>query len=153
MYVSPVPCMPNALYVFSAAQVSIVISPVDTNVRNENDTLLVVCVAVGYPELSIYWSLDGDPIENGSRVIIYDNDTLAGQHYLQSFLEVCSVSVMDAGLYECTATNGLVNSSSNFTVTVGGKLSVYLFALKTLSPILLAGPLKAHACMSKRLKL
>jgi hypothetical protein len=116
--------------VFSAAEVSIIISPVDTNVRNENDTLLAVCVGVGYPELSIYWSLDGDPIVNGSGVMIYEeniNDTLAGQPYLQSILEVCSVSAMDAGLYECTATNGLVNTSSNFTVTVGGKLSVYLF--------------------------
>ena len=104
-------------------KVSIILSPEDTNVRNENDTLLVVCVGVGYPQLSIYWSRNGDPIENSSRVNIYaERGTLAGLLYLQSILELCSVSIMDRGLYECTATNGLVNSSSNFTVTVGGKL-------------------------------
>ena len=113
---------------FPAEEVSIIVSSADTNIRNENDTLLVVCVGVGYPEHSIHWSRDGDPIENGSRVKIYEeSSTLAGRFSLQSILEVCSVSVMDGGLYECTATNGLVNTSSNFTVTVGGKLSLDLF--------------------------
>ena len=98
----------------------------DTNIRNENDSLLVVCVGVGHPELFIYWSHNGDLIENSSRVNIYEErDIVGGQPYLQSILEVCSVSVMDGGVYECTATNGLLNISTNFTVTVGGKLLVH----------------------------
>ena len=80
-------------------------------------------MGVGYPELSISWSRDGDPIENSTRITIYEEERkLAGQLCIQSILEVCSVSVMDGGIYECTATNGVVYSSSNFTVTVGGKL-------------------------------
>ena len=117
--------MPSCLF-FSTGGVSIIISPTDTNVRNKNNSLLAVCMGVGHPELSIYWSRNGDPIENGSRVNIYEErGTLAGQPYLQSILEVCSVSVMYEGLYKCTATNGLLSASTNFTVTVGGKLSVY----------------------------
>lgn len=119
--------MPNCLFFFTGG-VSIIISPTDTNVRKENNSLLAVCMGVGHPELSIYWSRNGDPIENGSRVNIYEErGTLAGQPYLQSILEVCSVGVMDGGVYECTATNGLLNTSTNFTVTVGGKLPVYEF--------------------------
>ena len=71
--------------VFPTEWVSIVISssPVDTSVRNKNDSLLVVCVRVGHPELSIYWSRNGDPIENSNRVNIYEErGTLAGQPYL-----------------------------------------------------------------------
>ena len=80
-------------------------------------------MGVGYPELSVSWSHDGDSIENSTRITIYEEeDNLAGQLYIQSILEVCSVSVMDGGIYKCTATNGVVYSSSNFTVTVGGKL-------------------------------
>ena len=80
-------------------------------------------MGVGYPEPSISWSHDGDPIENSTRITIYEEEhNLAGQLYIQSILEVCSVSVMDGRIYECIATNGVDNSSSNFTVTVGGKL-------------------------------
>ena len=117
----------SAILVFSIDVVSIVISPGDTNVRNENDTLTVVCMGVGHPELSIYWSHNGDLIENGTRVNIHEErGTLSGQAYIESTLEVCGVSVMDGGVYECTATNGLLNTSTNFTVTVGGKLPVHV---------------------------
>ena len=80
-------------------------------------------MGVGYSELSFSWSHDGDSIENSTRITIYEEElNLAGQLYIQSILEVCSVGVMDGGIYECTATNGVVYSSSNFTVTIGGKL-------------------------------
>ena len=119
-----VPC--SVSYISIIIAVSIIISPVDINVRNENDSLLAVCVGLGYHQLSVYWSRNGDPIEpNSSRTNIYEeNGTVAGRRYLQSILEVCSVSEMDAGLYECTATSALLNTSSNFRVTVGGELSV-----------------------------
>ena len=117
---------------FPAEEVSIIVSSADTNIRNENDTLLVVCVGVGYPEHSIYWSRDGDPIENGSRVKIYEeSSTLAGRFSLQSILEVCNVSVMDGRLYECTATNRLLNTTSNSTMTVGGKINYLLICLSS----------------------
>ena len=108
----------------------------DTNVRNENVSFIVLCVGVGYPEVSISWSHDGDPIENSTRITIYQEEgTLGGQLYIQSILEVCSVSIIDGGIYECTATNGVVNSSSSFIVTIGGKSVCILWHLTSFTSI------------------
>ena len=94
----------------------------DINIRKENHSLLVVCVGVGFPQPSISWTFHGAPLENDSGIIIYEEEmTLAGLLFTESILTVCGVNSMDSGLYECTVTNGMVNSSSNFTVTVGGK--------------------------------
>ena len=92
------------------------------------NTFLAVCVGTGFPQPSISWSLDGSPLENSSRVSIYEEVIEeSGITFVQSFLEVCSVGFMDAGLYQCTVANRIANASSNFTltvITVGGK-SVY----------------------------
>ena len=88
--------------------------------------MVAVCVGTGFPVPSISWSLDGSPLENNSRVSIYEEVIVeSGITFVQSFLEVCSVGFMDAGLYQCTVANRLANASSNFTLTinrVGGEL-------------------------------
>ena len=109
------------------------ISPVDYTI-DESATMVAVCVGTGFPEPTISWSLDGSPLENNTRVSIYEEVIEeSGITFVQSFLEVCSVGFMDAGLYECTVSNRVVNASSNFTLTinrVGGKLSsVLIYAL------------------------
>ena len=104
----------------------------DINIRKEKDSLLAVCVDVGFPQPSISWTYDGAPLENDSGIVIYEEEmTLAGMLFIESILTVCGVSSMDSGLYECTVTNGIVNRSSNFTVTVGGKSLIlrYVHAL------------------------
>ena len=102
------------------------ISPVDYMI-DESATMVAVCVGTGFPQPSISWSLDGAPLENSSRVTFYEEVIEeSGITFVQSFLEVCSVDSMDAGLYQCTVANRLVNASSNFTLTinrVGGELS------------------------------
>ena len=83
------------------------------------DTLVAVCVGTGIPLPSISWSLNGSPLENNSRITIYEEVIeKSGLTYVQSFLEVCSVDFLDSGPYECTVANGLVNASSYFTLTV-----------------------------------
>ena len=108
-----------------AGEASIVISPVDYTI-DESATMVAVCVGTGFPVPSISWSLDGSPLENNSRVSIYEEVIVeSGITFVQSFLEVCSVGFMDAGLYQCTVANRLANASSNFTLTinrVGGEL-------------------------------
>jgi hypothetical protein len=103
-----------------------VISPVDYTI-DESATMVAVCVGTGFPLPSISWSLDGFLLENNSRVSVYEEVIVeSGITFVQSFLEVCSVGFMDAGLYQCTVANRLVNASSNFTLTVnriGGELS------------------------------
>ena len=111
-----------------AGEASVVISPVDYTI-DESATMVAVCVGTGFPVPSILWSLDGSPLENNSRVSIYEEVMVeSGITFVQSFLEVCSVGFMDAGLYQCTVANRLVNASSNFTLTInriGGELQCY----------------------------
>ena len=100
------------------------IAPVDYTI-DESATMVAVCVGTGFPQPSISWSLNGSPLENSSRVTIYEEVIEeSGLTFVQSFLEVCSVDFMDAGLYQCTVANRIANASSNFTLTVntvGGK--------------------------------
>jgi hypothetical protein len=101
-----------------SAEATVVISPVDYTI-DESATMVAVCVGTGFPLPSISWSLDGSPLENNSRVSVYEELIVeSGITFVQSFLEVCSVGFMDAGLYQCTVANRLVNASSNFTLTV-----------------------------------
>ena len=94
------------------------ISPVDYTI-DESATMVAVCVGTGFPVPSISWSLNGFTLENDSRVSIYEEVIVeSGITFVQSFLEVCSVGFMDAGLYQCTVANRLVNASSNFTLTI-----------------------------------
>ena len=100
------------------------ISPVDYTI-DESSTMVAVCVGTGFPQPTISWSFEGSPLENDTRVSIYEEVIeQSGITFVQSFLEVCSVGSIDAGLYQCTVFNRIVNASSNFTLTVntvGGK--------------------------------
>ena len=94
------------------------ISPVDYAI-DESATMVAVCVGTGFPQPTISWSFEGSPLENNTRVSIYEEVIEeSGITFVQSFLEVCSVNFMDAGLYECTVSNRIVNASSNFTLTI-----------------------------------
>ena len=105
------------------------IAPVDYRI-DESVTVVAVCVGTGFPQPSISWSHDGSPLENSSRVTIYEEVVKeSGLTFLLSFLEVCSVDFMDAGLYQCTVTNRPASASSNFTLTINrirGKIFIIL---------------------------
>ena len=105
------------------------ISPVDYTI-DEGSTMMAVCVGTGFPLPSISWTVDGFTLENNSRInIIEEVIEEGGTTFVQSILEVCSVSLLDAGLYQCTIANRIVNDSSDFNLTVraiGGELSLLL---------------------------
>ena len=102
-------------------EASVVIAPVDYSIE-ESATVVALCVGTGFPQPSIFWNLDGSPLENSTNVTIYEEVIEeSGLTFVQSFLEVCSVDFMDAGLYQCTVANRIVSASSNFTLTVKGK--------------------------------
>ena len=130
------------------------ISPVDEAI-DESATMLAVCVGTGFPQLSISWSLDGSPLENNSRVSIYEEVIEeSGITFVQSFLVVCSVGFMDAGLYQCTVANRLVNASSNFTLTVNraaGKPSIVYLCFSFIALMILHCALMAtvHSVVGK----
>lgn len=88
-------------------------------------TLVAVCVGTGFPQPSISWSFRGNQLENGSRVNITEEVfEEAGETFVRSFLELCSVTILDEGLYQCTVANRLVNDSTFFALdvnSVGGE--------------------------------
>ena len=89
---------------------------------DKGSTVLAVCVGTGFPQPSISWTFNGSPLENNTRVTIYESTTeAAGMTFVESILEVCSVTLLDSGLFECTVSNNrLVNATANFTLTVSG---------------------------------
>ena len=88
-------------------------------------TFIAVCMGTGFPQPIISWTLNGGQLENNNRTTITEEVMKeSGVTFVQSFLEVCSVDYMDAGLYQCTVANRFDNDSAYFTLTVnrvGGK--------------------------------
>ena len=90
------------------------------------ESVLATCSGTGFPQSSIIWTHNGQPLENNSRVTIYETTTKedSGLTNVLSMLEVCSVRTIDGGVYECIVANRLVNDSANFMLTVRGELNV-----------------------------
>ena len=86
------------------------------------ESMLATCSGTGFPQTSITWIHNGQALVNNSRITIYENTTKddSGLTFVLSMLEVCSIKVLDEGVYECVVTNRLVNDSANFTLTVRG---------------------------------
>ena len=102
----------------SAVVSIIVISPLDYMI-DESMTMIAACVGTGFPQPNISWYLDGSPLENSSRFIIYEEVMeVSGITFIQSFLEVCSVRADDHGTYSCVASNFASNDSVQFKVQV-----------------------------------
>ena len=96
----------------------IVISPLDKMI-DESMTMIAACGGTGFPQPSIFWSLNGSLLENSSRLTIYEEMMeVSGIIFVLSFLEVCSVSADDHGTYSCVASNFASNDSALFKVQV-----------------------------------
>ena len=77
-------------------------------ISDVGQTTLFTCVGFGEPDAEISWSFNGAPVANTSLVTSYEEDTIrGGRNFKQSFLQLCSLTVSDAGVYTCTARNGL----------------------------------------------
>ena len=85
------------------------------------DTALLTCVGYGRPDVQITWSRNGEVVMNSSLITINETDvTRGGRLYKQSYLDLCSVEVSDAGTYTCTVSNGellATNASTQLSVT------------------------------------
>ena len=118
--------MLDIFFSFSASA-SVVISPSNYSI-DEMSSLVAVCVGTGFPQPTISWAVNGSTLDNTSRITITEEVfEEAGVTFVRSFLEVCSVSFFDSGLYQCTVANRLVNASSNFELIVnfiGGEFVV-----------------------------
>ena len=83
---------------------------------DEGEAGLLACVGQGLPAVAITWMHNG---QTTPLVPIAEEDViLEGKMFKQSFLQICSVEMADAGGYTCVVSNGetSVNSSTQLTV-------------------------------------
>ena len=92
----------------------------DTSALVGNSALLA-CVGIGVPSVEITWSLNGASITNSSIVTISEEEITRGETvFKQSFLELCSLSISNSGVYACSVSNGgqtMVNDTTQLYVT------------------------------------
>lgn len=85
---------------------------------------MLVCVAYGEPYVEFTWTHSGfeEMNSNSSRISIYEEDNLEeGILFRQSFLQLCSVQLGDAGAYTCSVTNGRnLTYSATTQLTISG---------------------------------
>ena len=89
------------------------------------ESVLATCSGTGFPQSSITWTHNGQPLKNNSRTTIYENtvEEDSGVTSVLSTLEVYNVRTTDGGIYECIITNRIISDSVNFTLTVRGELN------------------------------
>ncbi len=101
----------------------------DTFALVENSALLA-CVGFGVPSVEITWSLNGTSIMNSSIVTISEEEiTGGGKVFKQSFLELCSLSISDSGVYSCSVSNGLTMVNETTQLSVAGNCRNILHSL------------------------
>ena len=91
----------------------------DTSAK-EGETTLLACVGFGEPDVDISWSFNGAPVVNTSLVTIYEEEVVQGRrNFKQSFLQMCSLALSDAGDYTCIISNSVTmdNATTQLTVT------------------------------------
>ena len=104
--------------VFSA--IANVITSPDNHTIDEMNTFVALCVGAGTPRPTISWAQNGNQLESSSRTTITEEvtETDSGITFIQSFLKICSVDPVDAGLYHCIVANRFENDSAYFTLNV-----------------------------------
>ena len=105
----------NISFTEEVAPPELAITPVSQNV-SYGDTVLMACVASGYPQPEISWSRNGELLNPDSYELISVYDQVVsgmGLNFTESILEICGFSEDDVGSFVCTASSeaGSVNSS------------------------------------------
>lgn len=101
------------------APAEIVIRPPNVTVEI-GEGLTLACVAFGSPLPQITWYIDGFLLHNGSsNVLIYESLLQQGNlSFTQSILELCPVTLENAGEFSCRASNSHGDHTIVFQVMV-----------------------------------
>ena len=119
----------RAIFLFfrAAERVEIVVQP-DNGTFTEGNTGIFTCVASGKPSTpSIAWWMNEIELYNSSaegRVKLYQETVeVKGATFLVSYLEICGITMDDAGVYSCSAYLPSANvTSGEFRVSVTSAL-------------------------------
>ncbi|OTF71143.1 Immunoglobulin domain containing protein, partial [Euroglyphus maynei] len=87
----------------------------DIEARLGSETKLT-CQVKGYPTANIEWTLNGRPIESGSKYSIIRDDRNGEQ-----VLIIFEPTLLDSGVYECVATNQVGSDRTSSNVLFGEK--------------------------------
>ena len=94
---------------------------------SEGDTALLACVGYAQSGVEITWSLGGETVMNDTLVTIYEEDIVeGGRVYRQSFLQLCSLQVSDAGNYTCFVRNSGNSANATTRLSVSGQFSIFM---------------------------
>jgi hypothetical protein len=79
-------------------------------ISDVGQTAFLTCVAFGEPDVEISWSRNGSSIANSDLAAISEQGLVkGGRMFKQSFLQLCSLDISDAGDYSCIARNRLTS--------------------------------------------
>ena len=79
-------------------------------------TVMMACVAYGFPLPSLTFYKDGTPVDDSSDLVTI-NQTIITEgevDFVQSILELCSVTNETTGSYSCTASNDQANMTQSW---------------------------------------
>ena len=101
------------------AEVAEVVAISNSSSLVEGETALLVCVGYSRIDVEISWSLNGQTLQNSSLVTIYEEEVVrSSRTFKQSFLQLCSLELSDAGDYTCEVTNGQTTDNATITLDV-----------------------------------
>ena len=86
------------------------------------ETAILACVSYSSGDEEITWSLNGQTVINSSLHTIYEEEvTQGGKVFKQSFLQLCGLTVSDAGGYTCLVREGQSTDNATITLNVSGE--------------------------------
>ena len=90
----------------------------DDTFLSSGDTIFLQCIGYGRPSVELTWSRNNQTITN-SPLITSSNETLSGGiPYTQSFLQICSIGLVESGEYTCTVNTDLITTAATTQLTV-----------------------------------
>lgn len=93
----------------------------DTSLET-GDSGILVCVTANQINETITWSHNGLSVMNTPLVAVYEEVVVeGGRVFKQSFLQLCSVAIVNSGGYTCTVSNGQTVDNATIELKVSGE--------------------------------
>lgn len=92
---------------------------------DEGETALLSCLGHGDLDVGISWWFNGARVGNTSLTTVYGEDLVkGGRVFMQSFLELCSVTTSAMGGYTCVISNSRRSVNSTVQLNTNSKRTI-----------------------------